>query len=1179
MIKTLAVLLAVRGGAGFKAQMTQASGSVKQFEKNVEGAGSRTSKIASGLKTAFMGLAVAAALFFANAINQAIAFEGAMRNVNSISMLSERQLATLSNQVIAISTRVPQSAKTLAEGLYDIASSGFQGAEGIKVLEASAVAASAGLSDTATAAKAITQVLNAYGLSADHAADVSDVLFQTVNLGVVSFEELATQLGDVVGGAAAAGVAIDEVGAATAAMTLAGLSAAESTTSLNNLIRSLIKPSDGLSRAYANLGIESGAAQLEQHGLYDTMMLLKEATGGNIATLLQLFPEIRAARGAFALMSADGQNYAKTFAGIADEQTRAGATQRAFNEQMKGLGQQWKLFTNQVNAASLKIGTALIPVLRQALDQVRELGPEIGDFFESLIKVSTPTALAVWHALLDIVDVLEEIGDVASPLGRLLAVAFGGAALIGIKALAQGISLLAGFLEDHPGLVRAVAIAYGGVLVGRLLAAGAALVKVQGGLLAVRAGLVALSVQSVLQNLALRVMYLGDAVYGLVSMGNLRNLSSFKTAFQGLGGVLSSPAMSGTVLLAGLYAIQTGMDRAKKQAQEFIDLLDEDLDVASVDSLDTKISRLRVKMEGLTDEWEQMGADNRLFGIFKGTVELLTPMENKVLDNAVAWERLNEELERSQQIQGLLQDDINTIAHMTGVAQPEVEKWLRTLEDYDPSDTSVTAGQLAGQFQKVISTARAGTPATDQLGESLAAVSDITTTATDRVGAFSDALDALIGISLGAWDAETKLAEAISQLGESLKENGNTFDAWTEKGRENRDALSETVQAQIEYANSIAETTGSVKSGVDALALMREQLIGQLEASGMARDAAEDLINTLGLTPENIETLITLDGADTAASKATDIQGMLEAIDRAQVTGSVDLNTEDFDGNADAITTWIEQIAIAAPEATVLLDGKPFEATAEQVTAWAQKYDSSSPEAEALLNIIDPENKYRSLDDAAANWGRTSTSGTAGLNNQAASPMARNAEALRAWNVSRGTGTAALQDNASGKLISVGNRLDEIDGRQVNAYIHVNVAAHGTAAANIALAKVERWGGVEHAQTGLMWEANIVHDPTIAYGERETGGEAFIPRNGIRSRSLSILDTAAGWYGMDVVQRNGGGYGQYMSQSNNVNINVGVSVRADAGVDKGRLVKEIDRAVTRSVGKQTQELVRELRKH
>src|SRR5690606_976343 len=60
-----------------------------------------------------------------------------------------------------------------------------------------------------------------------------------------------------------------------------------------------------------------------------------------------------------------------------------------------------------------------------------------------------------------------------------------------------------------------------------------------------------------------------------------------------------------------------------------------------------------------------------------------------------------------------------------------------------------------------------------------------------------------------------------------------------------------------------------------------------------------------------------------------------------------------------------------------------------------------------------------------------------------------------------------------------------------------------------------RWGGIDyHMARGGAIEAHFATAPTILYGERETGGEAFIPRLGDRERSLSILDVAASWYGM-----------------------------------------------------------------
>lgn len=62
--------------------------------------------------------------------------------------------------------------------------------------------------------------------------------------------------------------------------------------------------------------------------------------------------------------------------------------------------------------------------------------------------------------------------------------------------------------------------------------------------------------------------------------------------------------------------------------------------------------------------------------------------------------------------------------------------------------------------------------------------------------------------------------------------------------------------------------------------------------------------------------------------------------------------------------------------------------------------------------------------------------------------------------------------------------------------------------------QLRRWGGIDyHMARGGTIQAHHATAPTIMYGERATGGEAFIPRNGDFGRSLSILATAAGWYG------------------------------------------------------------------
>lgn len=57
-----------------------------------------------------------------------------------------------------------------------------------------------------------------------------------------------------------------------------------------------------------------------------------------------------------------------------------------------------------------------------------------------------------------------------------------------------------------------------------------------------------------------------------------------------------------------------------------------------------------------------------------------------------------------------------------------------------------------------------------------------------------------------------------------------------------------------------------------------------------------------------------------------------------------------------------------------------------------------------------------------------------------------------------------------------------------------------------------RWGAVTAYAFGGITPAHITRKQLFKYGEPETGGEAFIPRIGLRNRSESILRQAAGWY-------------------------------------------------------------------
>lgn len=339
--------------------MSVASAIDAAAQKAVQGA-RRMAAFGVGTTLAFAGMGLAAAKFETN-----------MKNVQTIldTGISGHALTNLNKQILEMSTQFPQTANQIAEGLYNIVSSGFSSAaDATKVLTAATMAASAGLTTVEASGMAITSVLNAYGLSADHAMDVSDALFQTVNLGVVTFEELTGTIGDVVGTASAASVGFDEMGSAIATMTLSGISANEAGTSLNRLIQSIIDPSEELSSAFRTMGYESGATALKQDGLREVIEKLRIASNGNIESLLRWFPEIRAARGALALMSAEGTNYARVAAGIENAQGRAGATMRAFNIQAQSTSAAWQRFQNTLQAAAISIGQYFLAPAKVLID-------------------------------------------------------------------------------------------------------------------------------------------------------------------------------------------------------------------------------------------------------------------------------------------------------------------------------------------------------------------------------------------------------------------------------------------------------------------------------------------------------------------------------------------------------------------------------------------------------------------------------------------------------------------------------------------------------------------------------------------------------------------------------------------------------------------------------------------
>src|SRR6056297_1227154 len=110
-------------------------------------------------------------------------FSKAMREVQTISQAVRDDFQGISDEILNLAAISPDGAIQLANAYYQIVSAGYDGAEGMKVLEVSSRAATAGITETKVAADGITTVLNAWGKSFTEAESVADAMFKTVEKG------------------------------------------------------------------------------------------------------------------------------------------------------------------------------------------------------------------------------------------------------------------------------------------------------------------------------------------------------------------------------------------------------------------------------------------------------------------------------------------------------------------------------------------------------------------------------------------------------------------------------------------------------------------------------------------------------------------------------------------------------------------------------------------------------------------------------------------------------------------------------------------------------------------------------------------------------------------------------------------------------------------------------------
>lgn len=295
----------------------------------------------------FGGIGISAAAAFAKAAKDAYTFEKdfqkSMFEVASISGTIKGSLTDYMNSIIEMTRQVPVAANDSAKALYQIVSAGHDGANAMEILEVSAKAAVGGVTDTATAADAITTVLNAYKMSASEASKVSDMLFMTAKLGKTNMSELGQTIAQAAPIAASYGVGIEQVLAAVASLTKQGTPTAQAMTQVRASIL-------GVSKVLGDGAFDGRTYQ-------EALAEVARRANGSESELRKLVPEVEAVN---AVLGMTGNNANSAAADLGQLQNSLGASEAAFKTMQESADNQLQLLQNNITDMLRPLGEGIL---------------------------------------------------------------------------------------------------------------------------------------------------------------------------------------------------------------------------------------------------------------------------------------------------------------------------------------------------------------------------------------------------------------------------------------------------------------------------------------------------------------------------------------------------------------------------------------------------------------------------------------------------------------------------------------------------------------------------------------------------------------------------------------------------------------------------------------------------
>lgn len=357
------------GSAG--QQMKQFLNSNNTAEARIQSLGGAMQSVGS---TATTALTLPLVGVGAAALKTSMDFEAQMSKVRAISGATGNDFQKLRDQAIQLGADTNFSASGAAEGMENLASAGFSVNEIMSAMPGMLSLAASGDVDIATAADIAGSSLRGFGLEANQATHVADVLAKTAadtNAGITDTGEAMKYIAPV---AHALGISLEDTTAAIGMLSNAGIKGSQAGTTLRGALTSLASPTKQAAKTMQELGMNFFDAHGKMLPLGDVVQQLKEKTQGltqqQKASAMETLFGKEAMSGMLALVDQGPEK----FKNLSKELKNCdGASKQMADTMQDNLKGSIEAMKGSIETAEIKIGDVLAPGIKKAAEFIAKL--------------------------------------------------------------------------------------------------------------------------------------------------------------------------------------------------------------------------------------------------------------------------------------------------------------------------------------------------------------------------------------------------------------------------------------------------------------------------------------------------------------------------------------------------------------------------------------------------------------------------------------------------------------------------------------------------------------------------------------------------------------------------------------------------------------------------------------